>query len=536
MGCLNHWSQMRGPWWGALSLLLLVSLVATAPQTTWAQEAEVVEEEAAVVEEAAEPAAEAPAAETVAEEETQSTTEDAVESEAAAPAAEPTAPALIAANTSWMLTSSALVLFMTAPGLAMFYGGLVRKKNVLGVMMQCVFLMGLMTVIWSLYGYSLAFGDLDAKSKLKPYIGGSQYVMMNEVARSWDEEAGAPVEHMWPDPVSGWLPLPAHMLFQGMFFIITPALICGAFAERMKFSSMVVFSVLWGTIVYCPLCHWVWDAGILGFATTDSIKDGSAVAWSGGALDFAGGTVVHISSGVSALICALVIGKRKGFGHDDMRPHNLTYTVLGAAMLWVGWFGFNAGSELASDHLATSAFATTHFSAAAGLLGWVLYEWLTHGKPTVLGAASGLVAGLVCITPGAGFVNLMPALAMGFAAGIVCAFACSKVKGAFGYDDSLDAFGVHGIGGTLGAILTGVFATRAAWNIDNGNKLGLIEGESRVFIGQIVAVVVTWVFSIVATFIILKVIDAVMGLRVSEQGEVIGLDQSQHGEEGYIFT
>ena len=533
---LNHWSGMRGPWWGMLSLLLLVSLVAAAPRTAWAQEAEVVEEEAAVVEAPAGAAAEAPAAETVAKEETQSPTENAEESEAATPAAEPTEPALIAANTSWMLTSSALVLFMTAPGLAMFYGGLVRKKNVLGVMMQCVFLMGLMTVIWALYGYSLAFGDLDAENKMKPYIGGSQYVMMNEVARSWDEEAGAPVEHMWPDPVSGWLPLPAHMLFQGMFFIITPALICGAFAERMKFSSMVVFSILWGTFVYCPLCHWVWDAGILGFATTASIKDGSAVAWGGGALDFAGGTVVHISSGVSALICALVIGKRKGFGHDDMRPHNLTYTVLGAAMLWVGWFGFNAGSELASDHLATSAFATTHFSAAAGLLGWVLYEWLTHGKPTVLGAASGLVAGLVCITPGAGFVNLMPALIMGFAAGLVCAIACSKVKSAFGYDDSLDAFGVHGVGGTLGAILTGVFATRAAWNIDAGEKLGLIEGESRVFIGQIVAVVVTWVFSIVATFIILKVIDAVMGLRVSEQGEMIGLDQSQHGEEGYIFT
>jgi Amt family ammonium transporter len=230
------------------------------------------------------------------------------------------------------------------------------------------------------------------------------------------------------------------------------------------------------------------------------------------------------------------LGRRKGFGHEDMRPHNLTYTVLGAAMLWVGWFGFNAGSELASDHLATSAFATTHFSAAAGLLGWVIYEWFTTGKPTVLGAASGLVAGLVCITPAAGFVNLMPALVFGLAAGVVCAMACGKLKPMMGYDDSLDAFGVHGVGGTLGAILTGVFATRAAWNIDAGNKLGLIEGESRVFIGQLVAVAVTWVFSIVATFIILKVIDAAMGLRVSEQDEVRGLDVSQHGEEGYIFN
>jgi len=440
--------------------------------------------------------------------------------------------AMIAGNTAWMLTSSALVLFMTAPGLAMFYGGLVRKKNVLGIMMQCIFLMGLMTVIWALYGYSLAFGDNN------PYIGGKQYLFMNEVSRTFDEsigETGAPVETMYPNE-DGTLPLFAHMLFQGMFFIITPALICGAFAERMKFSSMVLFSILWGTLVYCPLCHWVWDAGILGFATTESIEAGEAVAWGGGALDFAGGTVVHISSGVSALICALVMGRRKGFGHDDMRPHNLTYTVLGAAMLWVGWFGFNAGSELASDHLASSAFCTTHFSAAAGLLGWVVYEWLTHGKPTTLGAASGVVAGLVCITPAAGFVNPMPALAMGFIAGVVCALACSRLKGALGYDDSLDAFGVHGVGGTLGALLTGVFATRACWNIDNGNKLGLIEGESRVFIGQLVAVAVTWVFSIVATFVILKVIDAVMGLRVSEQDEVRGLDITQHNEEGYIFV
>jgi len=467
--------------------------------------------------------------------------------EAPAEPAAPADPALVAGNTAWMLTSSALVLFMTAPGLAMFYGGLVRKKNVLNMMMQCVFLMGLMTVIWGLYGYSLAFGDSE-NPKLKPYIGGTQYLFMEGVAREWetpegstDETAGAPVEIMFPDPVSGGLPLLAHMLFQGMFFIITPALICGAYAERMKFSSMVVFSILWGTLVYCPLCHWVWDAGILGFAKTADIEAGTSVAWAGGALDFAGGTVVHISSGVSALVCALVLGRRKGFGHEDMRPHNLTYTVLGAAMLWVGWFGFNAGSELASDHLAASAFCTTHFAAAAGLLGWCAYDWLMHGRPTTLGAASGVVAGLVCITPAAGFVNPMPALAMGFAAGVVCALACSKLKGAMGYDDSLDAFGVHGVGGTLGAILTGVFATRAAWNIDfipggGGHKLGLIEGESRVFIGQLVAVATTWVFSIVATFIILKVIDAVMGLRVVEQDEVRGLDITQHNEEGYIFA
>jgi Amt family ammonium transporter len=317
-----------------------------------------------------------------------------------------------------------------------------------------------------------------------------------------------------------------HMVFQGMFFIITPALICGAFAERMKFSSMVVFSILWGTLVYCPLCHWVWDGGILAF--------NSSAAIAGGALDFAGGTVVHISSGISALMCALLLGRRKGFGTDDMRPHNLTYTVLGAGMLWVGWFGFNAGSELLSDHLASSAFVATHFSAAAGVLGWCIYEWLHNGKPSVLGAASGAVAGLVCITPAAGFVNPMPALAMGLLGGIVCALAVTRLKAAMGYDDSLDAFGVHGIGGTLGAILTGVFATRAAWDIAGGEPLGLIEGGS-IMKGQIVAVVVTWIFSIVATLVILKVIDIAIGLRISPEGETRGLDLTDHGEEGYIF-
>ena len=416
-----------------------------------------------------------------------------------------------------MLTCTALVLFMTAPGLAMFYGGLVRTKNVLGVMMQCLFLMGLMTVLWALYGYSLAFGGSG------PLIGNGEYLLMNNVQRTWDAEAGGAVE-----PMAGAIPRLTHMLFQGMFFIITPALICGAFAERMKFSAMVIFSVLWGTVVYCPLCHWVWGGGILAF--------GSDHALMGGALDFAGGTVVHISSGVSALICALVIGRRRGFGTADLRPHNLTYTTLGAAMLWVGWFGFNAGSELASDHLAASAFAVTHFSAAAGLLGWALYEWLTAGKPSVLGAASGVVAGLVCITPAAGFVNPMPALIMGAAAGVVCAVACGTVKAKFGYDDSLDAFGVHGVGGTLGAILTGVFATRACWDITgNGQTLGLIEGGS-VMTGQLVAVAVTWIYSIVVTLILLKGVELVVGLRVSEADEVRGLDLAEHGEEGYIFA
>jgi len=452
--------------------------------------------------------------------------------DAAAPTVESVAQAAeegkLAGHNAWMLTCSALVLFMTAPGLAMFYGGLVRKKNVLSVMMQCVFLMCLMTVLWGLYGYSLAFGTWE-DSKWQPYIGDGDYLFMNDVSRSWDTETSSAVE-----PMAGAIPRLSHMLFQGMFFIITPALICGAFAERMKFSAMVVFMVLWGTLVYCPLCHWVWGGGMLSFGTEGALA--------GGALDFAGGTVVHISSGVSALICALLLGRRLGFGlgHEDFRPHNLTYTALGAAMLWVGWFGFNAGSELMSDHLSASAFCATHFAAAAGGLSWAFYEWITRGKPSVLGTASGVVAGLVCITPAAGFVNPMPAYIMGAIAGVVCAFACGKIKAAFGYDDSLDAFGVHGVGGTLGAILTGVFATRAAWDIDNGKPLGLVENDfswaDSVMNGQIAAVVVTWIFSIVATLIILLVVNAIIGLRVSEQQEMQGLDVTQHEEEGYIFA
>jgi Amt family ammonium transporter len=435
------------------------------------------------------------------------------------------AEAKMAGHNAWMLTSCALVLFMTAPGLAMFYGGLVRRKNVLGVIMQCLFLMSLMTVLWGLYGYSLAFGTADGS--LRPYIGDGDFLFMRGVERNWDAETKTVVE-----PMVGALPRLTHMLFQGMFFIITPALICGAFAERMKFSAMVVFMILWGTLVYIPLCHWVWGGGILSYPTLalEGVKP-----WGGGALDFAGGTVVHISSGVSALICALLIGRRVGFGHEDMRPHNLTYTALGAAMLWVGWFGFNAGSELMSDNLASSAFCTTHFAAAAGGLAWAFYDWFHRGKPSVLGTASGIVAGLVCVTPAAGFVSPMSALIMGAAAGILCAFACSKIKAAFRYDDALDAFGVHGIGGTLGAILTGVFATRAAWNINNGEPVGLLEGGTALK-GQMVAVLVTWVFSVVVTFIILKVVDLVIGLRVSERDEMLGLDVSQHEEEGYIFA
>ncbi len=442
----------------------------------------------------------------------------------AAPAAEDAAetaktpPPIDRGDNAWMLTSSALVLMMTGPGLALFYGGLVRKKNVLSVMMQCFFLMGLMTVIWALWGYTLAFGGSG------PWIGDAEFLFMRGVGPEWVNNAPY-------YPMYNTIPLLTHMLFQGMFFIITPALICGAFAERMKFSSMVVFMVLWGTLVYCPLCHWVWDGGILAY-NTDAAK---AYPWTmGGALDFAGGTVVHISSGVSALVCAVLLGKRLGYGSEPMPPHNMTYTMIGAAMLWVGWFGFNAGSALEANAVAASAFAATHFSAAAGALGWAGMEWLLRGKPTLLGACSGAVAGLVCITPASGYVTAMPSLVMGLSAGVVCYLACTWLKGIFGYDDSLDAFGVHGVGGTLGAVLTGVFATRAVQNANSGEPIGLVEGGNLLG-GQIAAVIITWILAIVATFVLLKVIDAVMGLRVTTQQELQGLDLTQHGEEGYIY-
>lgn len=439
-------------------------------------------------------------------------------------------------DNAWMLTSSALVLLMTAPGLAMFYCGLVRKKNVLGVMMQCVSLMAIMTVIWGLYGYSLSFGGVmpankeeQGTSDFSVWIGNLDYVLMGALHDQETEYKG--VQPYWNEsrsevvyPMEGSIPRLTHMLFQGMFFIITPALICGAFAERMKYSTMVVFLILWGTIVYCPLCHWVWDNGILSYSNPSG-------AWFG-ALDFAGGTVVHISSGVSALVCALVLGRRLGFGHDPMPPHNLTYTTIGAALLWIGWFGFNAGSALNASALAASAFTATHFAAAAAAIGWAGCEWILRGKPTVLGTCSGAVAGLVCITPASGYVQPMPSLVMGLAAGIVCYFACTALKSRLGYDDSLDAFGVHGVGGTLGALLTGVFASHIFVNEKQG--LGLLE-HGDLLTAQAGAVLVTWVYAAVVTFVLLKLLDVTMGLRVSQHQEIQGLDLSQHGEEGYIF-
>ncbi|MBI1310714.1 ammonium transporter [bacterium] len=408
------------------------------------------------------------------------------------------------AKIAWMLTSSALVLMMTAPGLALFYGGLVRKKNILGVMMQCIFLMGLMTVLWGIIGYSLAFGGTS------PYVGGFEHIFMKGVI---------------PDgvmPPAEWADSMITFVFQGMFFIITPALICGAFAERMKFSTMVVFSVLWGLIVYCPVAHWVW-AG-----------NGWLCEWNPDAefpaLDFAGGTVVHISSGVSALLVAIMIGRRIGHPTEPMPPHNLTYTCIGAALLWVGWFGFNAGSAGDATPAAVNAFVATHMCAAAGVLGWSGIEWIRHGKPSILGACSGAVAGLVCITPASGSVHAGWAIPMGLMAGVICYFACAKVKNHFGYDDSLDAFGVHGVGGTLGALLTGVFATT-----NLAGHGGVIDGHPAQLVPQIVSIIATIALALVGTFIIVKVLDATMGLRVSQDEEVQGLDLSQHGEEGYIF-
>ncbi len=415
------------------------------------------------------------------------------------------------ANVAWMLVASALVLMMTAPGLALFYGGLVRKKNILGVMMQCIFLMGLMSVVWALWGYSFAFGG----DILGGFIGGFDHIFLKGIFPYM--ENGKVVVPM----NDKGMPNALFMVFQMMFFIITPALICGAFAERMKFSAMVVFSILWGTFVYCPIAHWVWSDN--GWFFTGPMK----------AFDFAGGTVVHISSGVSALLCALILGKRLGFGQEPMPPHNLTYTCIGAAMLWVGWFGFNAGSAVAADAAAVNAFVATHLAAAAGVLAWAGAEWLTRGKPSILGACSGAVAGLVCITPACGAVHPMSGILLGFIAGLGCFWACTTLKSKLGYDDSLDAFGVHGVGGTIGALLTGVFATQAIAGTDG--PAGLLEGNARQMVPQIVSILAAAGIALVGTFIILRLLDATMGLRVSQEEEIQGLDLSQHGEEGYIY-
>ncbi len=422
-----------------------------------------------------------------------------------------TSAAQIAGDNAWMLTCAALVLMMTGPGLALFYGGLVRKKSVLATMMQSFTLMAVITVLWAIYGYSLAFSEGTS------FFGNLNYLFLKGVGAIPNADYAATI------------PQQTFMIYQLMFAVITPALITGAFAERMKFSAMLVFMVLWSTIVYFPLAHMVWGKG--GFF--NAVLGGRIPA-----LDFAGGTVVHISSGFSALICALYLGKRLGFARAPMMPHNLVLSVIGACMLWVGWFGFNAGSALSAGSLASSAFVATHFAAATATLGWMIGEWLRLGKPTVLGAISGAVAGLVGITPAAGFVTPMSALVIGFVAGLACFLMVTEVKKRLGYDDSLDAFGVHGVGGTVGAILTGVFATSAVNAIFKdaaGNPLpvGLVDGNGGQVINQLTAIGLTIALSIVATFAILKVVDLLIGLRVSEEDELRGLDLSQHSEEAY---
>ena len=412
-----------------------------------------------------------------------------------------------------MLTSSALVLMMTGPGLALFYGGLVRKKNVLGTMMQSFAMMAVITVLWAIVGYSLAFGTGNG------FIGGFHNAFLRGVGLQPDVDYAATI------------PLQTFMVYQLMFAIITPALITGAFAERMKFSAMLLFLILWSLFVYDPMAHMVWEKGGLLNASLGGRFP---------TLDFAGGTVVHVTSGVSALVCALYLGKRLGYPKVAMPPHSVVLSFIGACLLWVGWFGFNAGSALGAGGLATSAFVATHFGAAAAAIGWSGAEWLRNGKPSALGAISGAVAGLVAITPAAGFVSPMSALIIGLIAGVFCFWMVTKVKLRFGYDDSLDAFGVHGAGGTIGALLTGIFASSVINPIfkdANGNVLpsGLLEGNGHQLLNQCVGVAIAWVLGIVGTLILLTIVDKVVGLRVTEEQEIQGLDVSQHGEEGYYW-
>jgi Amt family ammonium transporter len=395
-------------------------------------------------------------------------------------------------DTAWMLTATALVLMMTIPGLALFYGGMVRKKNVLATVMQAFSVCCLVTVLWMVAGYSIAFSDGGA---LNAFTGGLSKAFLAGIG---------------PDTLSGTIPELVFMIFQMTFAIITPVLICGAFADRMKFSSMLWFMGVWVLVVYAPIAHWVWGGGYLGEA---------------GVLDFAGGTVVHINSGVAGLVAALVIGKRIGISTENMAPHNLVYSVIGAAMLWVGWFGFNAGSELAADGIAGLAMANTQIATAAAAMVWMLAEWAIHKKPRILGIISGAVAGLVAITPACAFVSPVGALFIGFAAGGMCFWAVVWLKPRLGYDDSLDVFGIHGIGGITGAVLTGVFAAEAY-----GGAAGLLEGNAGQVVTQIYGIAATVIWSAIASFVILKIIDATIGLRVDKETEAEGLDIGLHGE------
>ena len=421
-----------------------------------------------------------------------------------------------AGDNAWVLVSAALVLLMTGPGLTLFYGGLVRRKNILGTMMQSFAMMGLITVLWAIVGYSLAFGHGNA------FIGGFEHLFLRGVS-------------LHPDPdYAATIPEQTFMVYQLMFAIITPALITGAFAERVKFSSVAVFLCLWFLVVYCPMAHMVWGVGGLLNFNTPGVHFP--------VLDFAGGTVVHITSGISALVCALYLGKRLGYPHTAMPPHSMVLSFIGACLLWVGWFGFNAGSALSSGPLATSAFINTQFAAAAAALTWTMAEWIANGKPTALGAISGAVAGLATVTQASGFVQPMSALAIGAIAGLVCCYMVLKTKKVFGYDDSLDAFGVHGMGGTIGALLTGLFASGAINAVFGKNADGLpratgaIDGNWSQLLNQAVGVAIGWALAIVGTLVLLFLVDRVMGLRLSPADETAGLDLSQHGEEGYEFN
>ena len=410
------------------------------------------------------------------------------------------------ADNAWMLVSAALVLLMTGPGLALFYGGLVRQKNVLAIMMQSFALMALITVLWALVGYSLCFGGSG------PVIGNFEHALLRGVGAMPNAD------------YAGTIPQTTFMIYQLMFAIITPALITGATAERMRFSGTVLFMTLWFLVVYAPMAHMVWGKG--GFLNATGGRFPT--------LDFAGGTVVHVTSGVSALVCALYLGKRAGYPRQPMPPHSLVLSFTGACLLWVGWFGFNAGSALGSNGLASSAFVATHFGAAAAAMGWSLAEWLRNGRASALGAISGAVAGLVAITPAAGFVGPMPALAIGFTAGVFCYWMVTRIKGRFRYDDALDAFGVHGAGGTIGALLTGVFA-QAAINpmFGAGKPVGGLDGRWAQVGNQLVGVLIAWGIALVGTSVLLKFVDLLTGLRVHEDDEIAGLDITLHGEEGY---
>ena len=419
--------------------------------------------------------------------------------------------AINSGDNAWMLASSALVLMMTAPGLILFYGGLVRRKNVLATMMHSLVLMAVMSVLWVVYGYSMAF------SEGNPFFGGMSHFLLKDVGTTPNPDYAATIPHQ------------TFMLFQMMFVIITPALISGAVAERMKFSAYLLFMIFWVTIVYLPLAHMVWGKG--GFFN-----------WASGGkipvLDFAGGMVVHISSGVSALVCAIFLGKRTGFPQEPMMPHNVVFSLIGTGLLWVGWFGFNAGSALGAGELAVSAFAATHFSAAAGAIGWMGLEWFLKRKPSVLGAASGMVAGLATITPASGFVTIPSALLIGLLGGMVCYLAVSQLKAKFGYDDSLDVFGVHGMGSTVGMLMLGLLASPVVNPlIENtfrkGDQVVSLAGGGSQFMNQLVGLGVTALLSAVGTALILAILKATIGLRVTDEEEFVGLDLTQHGERAY---